>query len=296
MEIAKNLNPVTLKDFIETYPHLANLLTPILEAVLRRHFVKHYKPICWAAMYGYGDLAKILLENGADIYTIDDGRMTAFHWAASRGMIPLVELLLSYGFEIDERDGLHNKTGLHHAVEHSRLDMARYLVGKGADISLQCRCRQTLAHLAVSSFMTARSKIPILQFLVELGVDLDARDGLGKTALHLTAENYFDESCDAIRFLIEHGVDVNARDQWGGTALRLAAQDICRDYRVIDLLLEMGADTLRQEPYDRMLSELSIAFKKGRWSWDDIPRNTIFVFSWDKFGCPSIDGLVNPVA
>lgn len=209
IEVAKNLDPITLKDLIETYPNLANLLIPVLGDALRRPYVSH-TPICWAAMNGYGDLAKILLENGADMYTTDNEKMTAFHWAARRGIISLAKALLGYGFEINRRGGRHERTGFHYAVEYGRVDLARYLVKKGANIALQCGGGQEVVHLAVSFHSNAGSVVPMLEFLLQLGVDIGAQDKSGRIAVHLAAKKKsFGESHDVIAFLLKHGVGIN---------------------------------------------------------------------------------------
>lgn len=80
--------------------------------------------------------------------------------------------------------------------------------------------------------------------LLEAGIDKNARDHDGITALHLAAK--FGRS-DVVRFLVESGVDANVRDRLKMTPLHEAAGagqlETCR------LLLEKGADINRKDAY-----------------------------------------------
>jgi ankyrin repeat protein len=58
-----------------------------------------------------------------------------------------------------------------------------------------------------------------LEFLVERGVDVNAADALGATALHTAAKRGYVE---VVRFLAEHGANLNAEDRGGHTPLDYA--------------------------------------------------------------------------
>lgn len=58
-----------------------------------------------------------------------------------------------------------------------------------------------------------------LKFLLEQGVDVNAADGFGATALHTAAKRGYDE---VVKFLAGHGADLNAADRTGRTALDYA--------------------------------------------------------------------------
>jgi hypothetical protein len=73
--------------------------------------------------------------------------------------------------------------------------------------------------------------------LAESGVDVDARDDGGRTAMHLAA---FAGSVEAIGLLIEHRASVDALDQKQNTPLMYAT--LQRHTPVVQLLLEAGAN------------------------------------------------------
>ena len=68
-------------------------------------------------------------------------------------------------------------------------------------------------------------------------IDVNKRDGFGRTALSLAAEKGHEAT---VRLLLEKGADVNAKDKRGRTALYQAAD---REHEtIVRLLLEKGAD------------------------------------------------------
>ncbi len=54
---------------------------------------------------------------------------------------------------------------------------------------------------------------------IQQGLDVEARDNLGRTPLHLAV---LAVNTDAVIALLEAGAEVNAKDQWGVTPLRRA--------------------------------------------------------------------------
>ena len=87
--------------------------------------------------------------------------------------------------------------------------------------------------------------IEAVQLALDLGVDINAANEWGETALHGAAYHAAD---DLIRFLVDQGADINATDWEEQTPLRLAKGHMicCTTYvehpHIADLLLELGAD------------------------------------------------------
>jgi ankyrin repeat protein len=55
-----------------------------------------------------------------------------------------------------------------------------------------------------------------VQYLVDQGADVNARDRYGRTALYLAAEN---GQLSIVQYLVDQGTDVNAIDALGTTPL-----------------------------------------------------------------------------
>ena len=85
-----------------------------------------------------------------------------------------------------------------------------------------------------------------LKFLVTQGVDINAKDEYGRTALMWATT--FNE-INIVKLLIDFGVDVNVSDKHGYTALMLAAFYGFTD--IVALLLEHGADVNKENKYGK---------------------------------------------
>ncbi len=80
--------------------------------------------------------------------------------------------------------------------------------------------------------------ISLMQFLFELGVNLDGRaEGRRETALMRRAEI---GDMESVRFLVTAGADVNLKDRGGENALMKAAR--ARKRRIVEFLIASGAD------------------------------------------------------
>lgn len=66
-------------------------------------------PICRASYLGYRKLIIILLENGADVNQRSSDGRTPVMWAAFRGNIPTMELLIERGADLtlEDKNGLN---------------------------------------------------------------------------------------------------------------------------------------------------------------------------------------------
>jgi hypothetical protein len=83
---------------------------------------------------------------------------------------------------------------------------------------------------------SAYADVACLKLLLAAGVDVNATNHAGATALMRAAQDYA-----KVRLLVDNGADVNARSALGNTALMLAARPWNSD-RVVEFLLSRGAD------------------------------------------------------
>ncbi|WP_078120607.1 ankyrin repeat domain-containing protein [Thiosocius teredinicola] len=90
--------------------------------------------------------------------------------------------------------------------------------------------------LMVTTYGSTKIRFPALKALIERGASPTLRDDDENTALMLLNT----PDADIVRFLVEQGVDINAVNKDGDTALHVAARERLIDY--VELLLTNGAD------------------------------------------------------
>ena len=187
-----------------------------------------------------------------------DGR-PPLHFARSTAM---VRLLLAHGADLDAVD-VRGNTAVHSMCSNRSvlgvvpIDVLRLLVSVGADFSIPNKHGQTCLHAAA-----AIGNLDTIRFLLSLqhakGIDIDARDALGRTPL-LVALSSKDEdnmmgamshcslsdrdTAEVVRLLVEEGgAQVNVRDDAGKTPLGEAR--FIRDAKAVVLLSAHGAKEL----------------------------------------------------
>ncbi|XP_046569560.1 26S proteasome non-ATPase regulatory subunit 10-like [Haliotis rubra] len=131
------------------------------------------RPIIEAIRSGDVALAKKLLHSQKqgclDCQTSRrDG--TALFWAACRGVIELVELLLTRNASVNASTG-YGATPLHAAADAGRVQVIRLLVKYGADVNSLTQSGDTPCHLAAY-----RGNSHAVQVLVEEGANLNSRN------------------------------------------------------------------------------------------------------------------------
>lgn len=194
---------------------------------------------------------KILLGKGVDVNSWDYvTKSTALHIATDYGHDGIVGALLgSKELNVNLRD-LKLRTALHFAVERGSNALVMLLLDRGIDANAKDVSWDTALHIAARKTWSCDTCRVLLQW----GVDVDARNKLGKTAI-LGATNP-----EVLQLLCEKGADINAQDQKGMTALHHAINT--GNISVVAVLLENGANTeMREENYKK--TALHMAALKG---------------------------------
>jgi ankyrin repeat protein len=153
------------------------------------------------------EIARELLKHGAD-------PNPALGPAMMTNKPEIAELLLDHGATVQDGDSLvHTAEGGNFAV----LDL---LARRGADLQCTVGTEHHGGYTPLGCLMTIRSARGARWFLKQ-GIDPNHVGGeRGETALHVAVR--YGCAPETLRLLLDHGVDLNARDRDGQTALALA--------------------------------------------------------------------------
>jgi ankyrin repeat protein len=221
---------------------------------------KHWTPLIIASYKGYTDIVRLLIKKGADV-TLDSYQNTALHYAKTPA---IAKLLLDNGADLHAltKNGL---TPLHRAVG-GREKVAVYLIGRGANVRMISKYGIRPMHW-VSSISMAKAliingaevhvkskggftplhsaangnRVKVAGFFIEKGIDINVKTDLGQTPLHYATKNGRDKM---VKFLISKGAKVNAKDIAGNTPYAWAVRGQKRktigriDYRGIIRMLK----------------------------------------------------------
>lgn len=188
-------------------------------------------PLHTAAYAGQVEIAKLLLDSGAEIEGVDSDGSTALHCAAVSRLPEMVRLLLSRGADVNRRDK-NGAYSLSFAASAGDSACVRLILDAGADLNLNTPQGLTMLHYAC-----LRGLWWLADPIIAAGGDINRGDREGRTPLHLACQGRFPERVEQA---IARGASVSAPDSDGTTPLHYAVMfdrpEIAR------VLLAHGAD------------------------------------------------------
>ncbi len=234
-----------------------------------RGFDDKSTPLHVASSLGHIEIARILLDYGADAKAQDKHGRTPLHGSVFTGDRAVTESLLFFGAGATVQDE-YGLTPLHQACRGGHMDVTRILLLYHADVNAKNKHGWTPLHEASS-----RGHTELVLYLLEHGADMEAQDRHGWTPyrgassgghvelIRKLLENGADKevpqaqnepvSCHRALdeghvglalVLLEHGVDSKDEEVHGSTLLHKAS--VGRHAEVVLLLLKRGADVTAQ--------------------------------------------------
>ncbi len=181
------------------------------------------------------DLAGVKAMIGKDASLLrakDAAGMTPLHVAAANGWLPIAELLLAQGADLNAVN-IQLKTPLHVAIENEKDMTARLLIEKGSDLGKKDFVGDTPLHAAVNGDRTN-----IVELLVAKKAEVESRNGDQFTPFMLAARNT--GNVEIGRLLLRNGANINTKDNFSYTPLNWAAFFGQREF--IEFLLDNKGD------------------------------------------------------
>ena len=227
-----------------------------------------WTPLHAAIYHNHPDIARLLIEGGADPEARSGDDQTALYMASPRGHADVVRLLIDSGADLNAksrdwaRHGLKvGWTPLHAAIDKNHRDIVLLLLDCGADPEIRSSWDETALYMASSrgcadivKQLISHGADPnvecqgwtplhvashcgrpeIAKILLEHGANPNVANHFGQSALHSTSD------VTVVELLSEYGVNVGSRDKLGWTPLHKAAYDL--NPQILVALLDRGAD------------------------------------------------------
>ncbi len=134
--------------------------------------------IIYALFFGPEDLIEPILDSGQDVNEIYQGGVTLMQGAAAMSHTNALNILLERGADVNARSD-RGETPLYFGVRQGRTEIVEWLLSHGAQTQGKIGdSGRNLLHLA-----TLKGYTDIATLLVDKGVDIDATDKFGKTAI-----------------------------------------------------------------------------------------------------------------
>ena len=241
------------------------------ESLLENRNPDNLTPLLLASIHGQTEIARFLIEKGADIHAGDNENSTSLHNAAARGHLDIISLLIDNAARVNQCDG-NGMTALHFAASYGHPECAELLIEKGANVNareingrtpLFFNARQgnkeifqlLLDNGALVDVFNNFNRSPLVYALyggrkelahqlISMGADINKKDTDGYAPLHT----------DCIvgrpvyaKLLVEAGADIELTDNDGHSPLQLAAYHNRDD--IVVFLVDAGADIFKADPH-----------------------------------------------
>ena len=162
-------------------------------------------------------LCKLLLCDGAIVYTADTTEPTSLYVAASRGHIDVCKLLINFTTSVNKVNKL-NKTALWAAADEGHVDVCKLLLDNEAIVDWDDGWQQNPLYAAVS-----RGHIDVCKLLINSGASVNKVDVRDKTPLLVAAKRGHTDICILLE---DHRADISCMEKEIEPLLDISSQEM----------------------------------------------------------------------
>jgi len=192
---------------------------------------KQELPILAAANDGHKDFIAFLIDEKADKYIYTRGYGNALHCASRNGHLDAVNYLIEQGLNLNKNGDSHG-TPLNCAARNGHDLVVSTLIDAGADINLESDGQGSALNAA-----SRNNHVEVVKILLDEGVEINAQTNGQGTALNAAARN---GHLETLKFLLDEGGLINFQNNGQGSALNAAARNGYTN--VVEFLIEKGAE------------------------------------------------------
>ena len=156
----------------------------------------------YAARYGYLDIAKLLISNGANVNAETTYKWTPLHYAARDGYLDIAKLLISNGANVNA-ENTYKWTPLHIAARYGYLDIAKLLISNGANVNAEDTDKWTPLHYAARY-----GYLDIAKLLISNGANVNAENTNKWTPLKLAIEYNHAQVANYLQNVIDYDKEI----------------------------------------------------------------------------------------
>jgi ankyrin repeat protein len=166
----------------------------------------------WSVLHGVSNerIAKLLLENGAEVNYVAINGQTPAHKAATTGMADVLATLLDWGADITLRDEFGSTALIAAGSSYIGIqaEAVRLLLRHGADANACNDDGETVLHYAVLD-----NEPRLVEDILNHGIDASISSRRGGSALHFAVYKGY---ADIVKLLLAHGADLELRHSYHG--------------------------------------------------------------------------------
>ncbi len=247
--LARGAQPLLRTDELRTPLHIAAeagftkgveilLEIPEVKTSLNIHKTYHegFTPLLSAINFNHPDIAEMLVQAGSDINSRDNKNRHGLFIAAENGTLGMIRRLIKLGIDIEKSpQSTDNKVPLAHIINNKNYDeVLLTLYAAGMDLNAVDGSGQTALHEACGRNETGKAKS-----LLDVGANPNALNEFGQRPLDITMDHYsysYDDKPELIAHMLLRGAspDISPALETKYAPLHLAA---FRGYKDAMLLL-----------------------------------------------------------
>ena len=127
--------------------------------------------------------------------------LTVLHYAAHNGSLDIIKFLVENGADISAQDYEQSRSVIHFAAENGDIECIKYLTEHGADLLDKDVNGATPLHYAAMA-----NNLEALKYFVTKKLDYTAKDDRGWTAMHYAADG---GALEVMKYLLAKGLNIN---------------------------------------------------------------------------------------